>query len=64
MDPRRTFPGCAHVKPGITNRLNDLVSFQVQDATLDELLRAFLGPAGLSYQIDEQTLLILPGRSD
>jgi hypothetical protein len=50
--------------PGVVDRLNDLVSFQVEDATLDQLLRAFLDPAGLSYQIDEQTLLILPGRSD
>jgi hypothetical protein len=46
--------------PAVTGKLKEMVSFEVKNATLDELLRAWLEPAGLTYQMDEQRILILP----
>lgn len=49
------------------NRIQDLQDKQawidVQDVTLDRLLKTLLQPAGLTYQIDEQTLEIRPADS-
>ncbi len=47
--------------PRTKDTLEELVSFQVENVTLDELLHALLDPVGLSYEIDDQTLRILPG---
>jgi hypothetical protein len=49
--------------PGVTEKLQQRVSFEVENATLDQLLRALLDPVGLTYQIDDQTLTILPASS-
>jgi hypothetical protein len=49
-------------EPATTERMKILVSFDVQDVTLDELLKALLTPAGLAYQLDDQTLLIISSR--
>jgi hypothetical protein len=50
--------------PRTNDKLHDLVSFEVENVTLDELLRALLDPVGLSYEIDEQTLSIVPGQPE
>jgi hypothetical protein len=43
------------------NDLRDkLVWLDVKDMTLDQLLQTLLKPAGLTYQIDQQTLEIRP----
>jgi hypothetical protein len=49
--------------PRTTEKLGQLVSFQVKEATLEELLNALFQPVGLSYRIDEQTMVVLPGPS-
>jgi len=49
--------------PRVEDLQDKLVWLDVQDATLDQLLQALLKPAGLGYQIDQQTLEIRPGGS-
>jgi len=46
--------------PAAAGKQNDTVSFQVTNATLEELLRAWLQPVGLTCQMDEQRILIVP----
>ncbi len=47
--------------PRIQDLREKLVVLDVKDATLDQLLQTLLKPAGLTYQIGQQTLEILPG---
>ena len=46
--------------PRITDKLPTLVSFEVQGATLEELLQTMLAPVGLTFQLNAKTLRILP----
>lgn len=47
--------------PDLTRqRLEMLVSFQVEDVTLEELFKALLSPAKMDYQLDDKTLTIVP----
>lgn len=48
--------------PGLQERLNKQISLDVKEVSLDELLQAVLSPAGLSYQLDNQTLTIVDGQ--
>jgi hypothetical protein len=45
--------------PQIRDKLQELVSFRVQEATLDDLLQALFQPAGLTYRIDGERLIVL-----
>ena len=49
--------------PALRSKLNQLVSFEVNEVPLDELLQTTLSPAGLTYRLDATTLRILPGDS-
>jgi hypothetical protein len=46
--------------PRTLGKLEELVSFEVRDATLEELLKSLLSPVGLRYQLEGETLRILP----
>jgi hypothetical protein len=46
--------------PRTTNAQQQLISFQVKDATVDQLFRALLSPAGLDYRMVGKTLQIVP----
>lgn len=52
------------VDPAATQKLNEVAKFEVRDATVDQLLDALLGPAGLTFKRrDRQVLVTLrPGR--
>lgn len=43
-----------------SDKLNELVSFRVKDATLEELLKAVLDPAGLAFELNGKTLEVVP----
>jgi hypothetical protein len=43
----------------IQDKLQELVSFRVQEGTLDDLLQALFQPAGLTYRIDGERLIVL-----
>jgi hypothetical protein len=45
--------------PQIRDKLQELVSFRVQEVTLDDLLQALFQPAGLTYRIDGERLIVL-----
>lgn len=49
--------------PRVQDYRDKLVWLDVKDATLDQLLQILLKPAGLTYQIDQQTLDIRPAAS-
>ena len=46
--------------PQIQDKLQDPVSFRVEEVTRDQLLDALLRPAGLTFEITGQTLTVLP----
>ncbi len=46
--------------PALLGKLNQRVSFEVNQVTLEDLLQAALSPAGLTYRLDATTLRILP----
>lgn len=46
--------------PAVKDKLEQRVSFKVDNATLEELLRKMLDPAGLRFQIKEGEIRILP----
>jgi hypothetical protein len=51
----------AKFDPRVSNeKLNQLVSFRVKDATMDELLKAVLDPAGLSFKLNGKSLEVVP----
>jgi hypothetical protein len=45
--------------PQIRDKLQELVSFRVQEVTLDDLLQALFRPAGLTYRIVGETMTVL-----
>lgn len=47
--------------PRTADKLDRLVSFDVKEVTLEELLRAILQPAGLSFELTGKTLRVIPG---
>jgi hypothetical protein len=49
--------------PRASDLREKLVGLDVKDATLDQLLQTLLQPAGLTYQLDKQTLEIRPADS-
>lgn len=49
--------------PRVQELRDKIVWIEVQDVTLDQLLRILLEPAGLTYRIDQQTLEIRPAAS-
>jgi hypothetical protein len=49
--------------PGLRSKLKQLVSFEVNQVTLEKLLETALSPAGLTYHLDATTLRILPADS-
>jgi len=53
----------ARFDPRIQDLRDKFVWLDVKDATLDQLLQTLLKPAGLTYQIDQQTLEIRPAGS-
>jgi hypothetical protein len=46
--------------PRVTSKINELISFEVKDATRDQLIEAIVKPAGLSFQVENDKLHILP----
>jgi hypothetical protein len=44
--------------PQIRDKLQELISFRVQEVTLDDLLQALFQPAGLTYRIDGERLIV------
>jgi hypothetical protein len=50
--------------PQLQDRLQQRVSFRVDQVTRDQLLQALFAPAGLSFQIAGSTLTILPDQRD
>ncbi|MCY2993174.1 MAG: STN domain-containing protein [Planctomycetota bacterium] len=46
--------------PALLGKLNQRVSFEVNQVTLEKLLETALSPAGLTYRLDATTLRILP----
>jgi len=49
--------------PQIRDKLQDPVSFRVEEATRDQLLEALLRPAGLTFEVSGQTLTVVPAAS-
>lgn len=49
-----------HVSPEAEAEIKKLVSFEIQDGTLEEVLQAALKPAGLTFQLEAKSLSILP----
>ncbi len=49
------------VDPAVRDKLGTLVSFNVQQVTLAELLDVALKPAGITFRLDGTTLQLLPG---
>ncbi|MCH5376126.1 MAG: hypothetical protein JJ992_19315, partial [Planctomycetes bacterium] len=50
--------------PRSRDKLSELVSFRVEEVTRDELLRALLAPAGLSFRIADETLEVFPATNN
>jgi hypothetical protein len=48
--------------PRVSPKLQELISFEVKQAELDELLRSMLTPVGLDYRLDDETLTIVPAQ--
>lgn len=46
----------------VNPKLQELISFEVKQAELDELLRSMLAPVGLDYRLDDETLTIVPAQ--
>lgn len=49
-------------EPALTEKLRMNVSFNVKDVKLEELLAAALAPVGLTYEIKEASLVIVPAK--
>jgi len=47
--------------PGVSKKLETLVTFSVQQVTLTELLKAALEPVGIAFRLNGSTLELLPG---
>ncbi len=47
--------------PRVLDKLDKPVSFRVERVSREDLLRALLRPAGLSFQITDNTLMVTPG---
>ena len=46
--------------PQLNAELQKLISFEVQDGTLDQLLQALTKPAGVSYKLQNKTVRFVP----
>ena len=49
--------------PRVQDKLNQLVSYDAKDATLEEILDALFAPVGLSYELTDKTLRVIPRES-
>ena len=46
--------------PRVAGKLNALISFNVKDATRDQLIEAIVQPAGLAFKIEDARLKVFP----
>ena len=50
------------IDPNIQPRLRELVSFELKEATLEQLLRSTVQGAGLDFQLDGRQLKIMAAK--